>query len=192
DKKPVEGKGVLTLYKISYNQKREPVEKAVETWKLDTDVEGKARQQLKAAEAGQYRLSYALTDSKGHNIEGGYVFLGRGTGFDGSDFRFNDIEITTDKREYAPGDKVKLLVNVNKPDGTVLLFVRPTSGVYLAPKVIRLKGKSAEEEIGVVQKDMPNFFIEAVTVADGRVHTETHEVVVPPEKRVINVEVTPD
>src|SRR5262249_288390 len=128
---------------------------------------------------------------KGHNIEGGYVFLVRGTGFDGSDFRFNDIEITTDKREYAPGDKVKLLVNVNKPDGTVLLFVRPTSGVYLAPKVIRLKGKSAEEEIGVVMKDMPNFFVEAVTIADGRIHTETREVIVPPEKRVLNVEVQP-
>ena len=42
-----------------------------------------------------------------------------------------------------------------------------------------------------MQKDMPNFFVEAVTVADGRVHTEMREVVVPPEKRVLNVEVLP-
>src|SRR5215813_44813 len=47
DQKPVEGKGELTLYRISYNDKNEPVEKAVETWKLDTNVEGSARQQLK-------------------------------------------------------------------------------------------------------------------------------------------------
>src|SRR5947209_19111864 len=40
-------------------------------------------------------------------------------------------------------------------------------------------------------RDMPNCFIEAVTVADGRVHTETREVVVPPEKRVLNAEVLP-
>src|SRR4029077_10536456 len=79
----------------------------------------------------------------------------------------------------------------NKNNGTVLLFVRPTNGVYLAPKVIRLKGKSAEEEIAVIQKDMPNFFIEAMTIADGKIHTETREVVVPPEKRIINVEVVP-
>ncbi len=38
---------------------------------------------------------------------------------------------------------------------------------------------------------MPNFFVEAVTVADGRVYTETKEIVVPPEKRVLNVEVEP-
>src|SRR5207244_1032467 len=124
-------------------------------------------------------------------IEGGYVFVVRGPEAGGRDFRFNDLELVTDKREYAPGEKVKLLINTNKNDGTVLLFVRPTNGVYLPPKVLRLKGKSIQEEIGVAVKDMPNFFVEAVTIADGRIHTETREVVVPPEKRVLNVEVLP-
>jgi len=191
DNKPVAGKGTLTLYKITYNDKHEPVEEAVQTWQLDTNDRGTAQQQIKAAEAGQYRLSYKVTDSKQHSIEGGYLFVVRGAGFDGKDFRFNDLELVTDHREYKPGDKVKLLINTNKTDSTVLLFVRPTSGIYLAPKVLRLKGKSIEEEVAVVQKDMPNFFVEALTVADGRVHTETREVVVPPEKRVINVEVLP-
>ena len=66
DHKPVEGKGELTLFRISYNEKAEPVEKPVETWKLDTDAQGKATQQLKAAEAGQSRLSSKLTDAKQH------------------------------------------------------------------------------------------------------------------------------
>jgi uncharacterized protein YfaS (alpha-2-macroglobulin family) len=191
DGKPVEGKGELTLYKIAYNDKNQPVETAVETWKLDTDPRGDTRQQLKAAEPGQFRLSYKLTDSRQHTIEGGYVFVVRGEGFDGKGFRFNDLELTTEKREYAPGEKVHLQLNVNKTDATVLLFARPANGVYLAPKIIRLNGKSAVEELAVVQKDMPNFFIEAVTVAGGQVFTEVREVIVPPEKRVLNVEVQP-
>ncbi|MGH7172674.1 MAG: MG2 domain-containing protein, partial [Gemmataceae bacterium] len=191
DRKPVEGKGELTLFRITYNDKNEPVEKAVQTWKLDTNVEGKALQQIKAGEAGQYRLSYKLTDAKRHTIEGGYVFLVRGEGFDGRDFRFNDIELITDKREYKPGDKVQLLLNTNRNDGVVLLFVRPANGVYLPPRLLRLKGKSITQDVAVVQKDMPNFFIEAVTVANGGVHTEVREVIVPPEKRVLNVEVQP-
>lgn len=191
DRKPVEGTGELTLYQITYNKKNEPVEKAVQTWKLDTNVEGEARQQIKAAEAGQYRLSYKVTDSKKHTIEGGYLFTVGGQGFDGHQFRFNDIELITDKREYAPGDKVRLQVNTNRNDGVVVLFVRPTNNVYLPPKVIRLKGKSVEEEIAVVQRDMPNFFIEAFTVANGGVYMETKEVVVPPEKRILNVAVLP-
>ena len=73
----------------------------------------------------------------------------------------------------------------------MLLFARPANGVYLPPKVIRLDGKSTVEEIGVVKKDMPNFFVEAVTIADGRVYTETKEIVVPPEKRVLNVDIEP-
>ncbi|MBI2808212.1 MAG: alpha-2-macroglobulin [Planctomycetes bacterium] len=192
DKKAVEGKGELTLFQISYNAKNEPVEKAVQTWKLDTNVEGSAMQQIKAAKAGQYRLSYKVTDKKKNTIEGGYLFLVIGEGFDSKGYRFNDIELITDKKEYNPGDKVKINVNVNQNNGTVLLFARPTNGVYLAPKVLRLKGKSIEEEITVVQRDMPNFFVEVLTVHGGRVHTETRELVVPPEKRIVNVEVLPN
>jgi alpha-2-macroglobulin len=191
DQKPVEGKGELTLFKITYNEDREPVEKAVRKWSLDTNVEGKAHQQLKASQAGQYRLSYRLTDKKDHTIEGGYVFVVRGDGFDGRDFRFNDLELVTDRREYAPGDKVKLMINTNTVGGTVLLFAKPTNGIYLPPKTVRLIGKSAEEEIAVIQRDMPNFYVEAVSVAEGRVHSETREVVVPPEKRILNVNVLP-
>jgi uncharacterized protein YfaS (alpha-2-macroglobulin family) len=191
DGKPVEGKGELTLYKISYNDKNEPVEKAVESWKVDTDARGAARQQLKAAEPGQFRLSLKVTDAKQHTIEGGYVFVVRGEGFEGKEYRFNDLELTTDKREYAPGEKVRLQVSANRADAAVLLFARPTNGVYLPPKVVRLHGKSTVEEIAVAQKDMPNFFVEAVTVAGGRVFTEVREVIVPPEKRVVNVEVLP-
>jgi uncharacterized protein YfaS (alpha-2-macroglobulin family) len=192
DRKPVVGTGELTLYQVRYNKDNKPVEKAVESWKLDTDVEGNLRHQLKAAQAGQFRLSYKLTDTKKNTIEGGYVFVVRGAGFEGGeDFRFNELELITDKREYQPGDTVKLLINTNQTDGTVLLFIRPTNGVYLLPRMVHIKGKSTVEEIAVVQKDMPNFFVEALTVHGGRVHSEMREVVVPPEKRVLNVEVMP-
>ena len=191
DNKPVKGTGELTLFKVTYDAKQQPVEEAVQTWKLNTDEAGHAQQQLAASKAGQYRLSYKVTDAKDHTIEGGYVFVVRGDGFDGREFRFNDLELITDKQEYAPGETVKLMVTTNKPDGCVVLFVRPSNGVYLPPKVIRLKGKNTVEDVVVVQKDMPNFFLEAFTIADGKYHQEAREVVVPPEKRVINVEVLP-
>ena len=83
-----------------------------------------------------------MTDTAGHTIEGGYVFTIIGEGFDGSEFRFNHLELIPDKREYAPGDKVKLQINTDRTGGTVLLFLRPTNGVYLPPQVLRLDGKS--------------------------------------------------
>jgi uncharacterized protein YfaS (alpha-2-macroglobulin family) len=190
DSRPVKGKGALVLYRIQYKD-GQPVEKAVQEWDLNTDDEGLARQLLKASEAGQYRLAYTVTDEKRHKIEGAYLFVVRGEGFDGKDFRFNEIELVPDKREYAAGEKVRLMVNTDRAGGTVLLFIRPANGIYLPPKVLRLKGKSSVEEIEVSKKDMPNFFVEAVTVYNGRLYSQMREIVVPPEKRVLNVEVLP-
>ncbi len=191
DRKPVEGEGTLKLLKITYNEKREPEEAVVDTWKLDTSAEGTATQQIVAAAPGQYRLSYTLKDKAEHSIEGGYIFTIAGPNSLDKNFRFSPIELVPDKREYAPGDKVQLQINTDHPGSTVLLFIRPTNGIYLPPKVLRLKGKSTIEEIGVVQKDMPNFFVEAMTISGAQVHTETKELVVPPEKRILNVEVLP-
>jgi uncharacterized protein YfaS (alpha-2-macroglobulin family) len=190
DSKPVKGRGELALYRIEYKN-NQPVEKAVQEWDLDTSEEGAASQQLKASRAGQYRLAYKVTDSKRHTIEGAYLFVVRGEGFDGKEFRFNELELVSDKREYAPGEKVRLMINTDHPGGTVLLFVRPANGFYLPPRVLHLTGKSTVEEIEVTKKDMPNFFVEAVTVYNGKLYSQTREIVVPPEKRVLNVEVLP-
>jgi hypothetical protein len=190
DNKPIKGTGILKLMQVTYKDNK-PVEAEVQHWDLNTDDQGRSRQQMKADKPGQYRLSYTVTDSLGHAIEGGYVFVIRGQGFDGRDFRFNDVELITDKKEYQAGDTVKLMINTEKADSTVVLFLRPTNGIYLPPKVIRMKGKSAVEEVGVVMKDMPNFFIEAMTVSDGKVRDEMREIVVPPASRVVNVELTP-
>ena len=191
DRKPVKGAGTLKLLRVTYDKNLKPVETPVQTWKLNTDDEGKASVQIKASRAGQYRLSYSVTDAKEHTIEGGYIFVVRGEGFDGRQYRFNHVEVVTDKREYKPGEKVRLMINTEQADSTVLLFVRPANGVYLPPKVLRIKGKSAVETVDVVKKDMPNFFVEVVTVSRGKVHAETREVIVPPESRVLDVKVTP-
>lgn len=47
---------------------------------------------------------------------------------------------------------------------TLIMTDRPVNGVYLPPKVISMAGKSTLEKIVVSKKDMPNFFVEAVTV----------------------------
>ncbi len=191
DRKPVaKAKATVKLLKVGYKD-RKPVETPVQSWDLETTEEGRGRLQIKASEAGQFRLSVTVTDSKNRSIEGGYVFVARGEAFDGSDFRFNDIELVTDRAEYKPGDTVRLMVNVDRRDAPVLLFTRPVNGIYLKPKLLRIKGKSAVEAIKVAKRDMPNFFVEAVTVAGGRVHAEVKEVIVPPESRILDVKVEP-
>ena len=84
DKKPVEGKGTLTLLKITYDNDNKPIETPVRQWKIDTNPDGVAHQMIHASAKGQYRVSYKLTDKKEHEIEGGYLFTIIGDGFDGA------------------------------------------------------------------------------------------------------------
>ncbi|MGD2096554.1 MAG: MG2 domain-containing protein [Desulfobacterales bacterium] len=187
---PVAGQGRLKLLRIAYRNNR-PVESEVASWDLNTDDRGRAALKIQASRSGQYRLSYTVTDTKGHAIEGGYIFTVRGQGDDGAGYRFAKIELIADKAEYAPGETVQLQINTDRAGATVVFFVRPVNGIYLPPKVITPRGKSTREKIYISKKDMPNFFVEAFTVYGGKVHTEAREIVVPPEKRVLNVSVTP-
>jgi hypothetical protein len=100
---------------------RSPTTRTASRWKLRCSggistpaKKGRPPQQIKATQKGQYRLSYKLTDSKKHLIEGGYLFTIVGQGFDGADFRFNNVELIPDKRnttrresqlaaQYGPG-----------------------------------------------------------------------------------------
>jgi alpha-2-macroglobulin len=191
DHKPVPGKGTLKLLKIAYDANRKPVETPVESWNLALPDDGHARQVMKAAAPGQYRIAATVDDGQGHTIEGGYLFNVTGPGFDSAAFRYNDLEIVPERKEYQPGDTLRLLINTNQVNSTVLLFVRPSDGIYFPPKVIHLQGKSTVEEIGIALGDMPNIFVEAMTISGGKVHDEAKEIAIPPASRIAQIQVEP-
>lgn len=187
DGKAVDGKATAILYSSTLNADGEIEEKEIGKWK----PEG-GNWNFVASKAGQYRVAVEFTDKKGRKQEGATVFSVRGAEDDKKgNFRYSDLELIPDKKEYSLGDTVKLLVNTNQADSRVWLFIRPSQGKEAKTKIIRLIGKSQLVEIPVTLRDMPNFFIEGVTVANGEVHTVTREIVLPPEKRVLNVEVAP-
>ncbi len=191
DDKPTQGRAMIKLYKISYSKNGEPKETLVEKWQNKTNKNGEGFLRIKASGSGQYRLECVVTDKKGRKEKGGYIFLVRGPDFKALDFRFNSLELIPDKSVYRPGEKVRLLINTNRVGSTILLFIRPENGVYSPPEIILPQGKTGVYEIGVSKKDMPNFFVEAVTISNGKIYSEIREIIVPPEKRVLNVKIIP-
>ncbi|MCA9041614.1 MAG: alpha-2-macroglobulin, partial [Planctomycetaceae bacterium] len=192
NRKAVVGEGKVRLIKITYTEDGRPTESLVEEWDVATNEEGLAIQKMNLAEAGQFRVSYMLTDKAGHTEEGATVLNVYGAGFAGKGYRYNDLEMLVEQKEYQPGDKVQLRINTNRTNSTVLLFVRPVGGVYEVPYTLKLDGKSTSFEVDVEAGDMPNFFVEAMTISDGDIHTVVRNIVVPPEKRIMNIELTAD
>ncbi len=191
DRLPVSGEGKLKLFQASYDARGEVKEQLIQEWPLGADAQGQAKQEFRTSSPGQYRISFSLSDSAGRSMEGGYVFNVIGEDLSSSNYRFNDLEIIPDKKEYAPGDKVRLMINASRSDSAILLFVRPLGGEYRTPELLQLKGKSTIKEIEVEQADMPNFFVEAVAVSGGEVFSAIKELAVPPQNKVLNVEVVP-
>ncbi|MDR2642717.1 MAG: alpha-2-macroglobulin [Planctomycetaceae bacterium] len=205
DGKPVTGKGDANLYKLSYKKSKQNgtesfnvVETKVYSEKVTFNNEGFAELKLNAVEAGQYKISCTLNGQ-----EGGYVFnvyqkLNEKQNIENRNhntnesWKFNALELIPDKAEFAPRDNVNLRINTDKENSFVYLLIRSENGIAQTIKPIKLNGKSTQIPIPVELRDMPNFFVEAITVTDGKVFNEIKEIVVPPQKRILNVEVQPD
>lgn len=187
DGKKVEGKATAILYSSALNAKGEIEEKEIGKWTPEGE-----NWTFTASKSGAYRVAVEFTDTKGRKQEGATIFSVHGANDKTKgNFRYNDLELIPDKKEYRPGDTVKLLVNTNQPNSRVWLFIRPNQGKDSETKIISISGKSQVVDIPITLSDMPNFFIEAVTVSNGNVHTVTREIVLPPEKRQLTVEVKP-
>ena len=199
DGKPLAAGGVVRLLQVTYpasdvaaGERLEPKETEVRRWDLASGADGGAQLQFKASEPGRYRISYTATDDAGEDkAESGCLFTITGEGLDTGDFEYDDLEIVLDAQQYKPGDKAQLRIHSNHRNGWVLLFLRPSRGVYPAPQMVKLDGKSATVPIELSRDDLPNCYVEAVTVHGGKVHRRVRELILPPASRVVNVEVLP-
>ncbi|WP_166647139.1 alpha-2-macroglobulin family protein [Prosthecobacter fusiformis] len=195
DGREVDCAGPLTLYRITYDKDGNPSEEAVHEEQIKhPDVNGKTTAiRLNFQKAGQYRVSAKMKDLVGHEIEGITFVTVRGAGFsEGKDFRFDDLELITQKDEYEPGEEVEITLNTNRPGSTVALFLRTQNGVYPEPVWIKLEGKSTTYRFKLSEADQPNVFLDAYTVSSARVYQVTRQIIVPPKKRIATVELTPD
>ena len=186
DGKKVEGKAEAYLFRVLSDENGKITEKEVKKW----SIEGESWT-FNASEAGQFRVAVRVTDEKNRVIEGASVFVVRGEAADAKDFIFNHLELIPDKKEYRPGETLKLLVNVNRPGSRVWLFVRPEEGKKEETRIFTIEGKSQVVEIPLDLGDMPNIFVEGMVVSEGEIHSVTREIVLPPEKRQLTVEVEP-
>ncbi len=164
-------------------------ERELESFDITTNEAGSASVKMVIPKVGQYRVSCSVTDESRITQEGAQLLYVSGPDDDGRGYRVNDLEVIVEKHDYQPGETAVLQINTNLPDSTVLLFVRAVDGLCPRPEVVRLKGKSTTYDLKIRPEDMPNIYVEALTIADGRIHSQVKEIFIPPTKKVADVEV---
>lgn len=183
--------GELRVERVQYQAANgdTTTENTIDTLKVETRAEAPVRMSWRAPATGLYKFTFVGLDDSGREVRSSALAWVAGPGFHGRDYRFRGLELYTDKRTYKVGDTVKLLVNANRENAHVLISTRAENGHLLQPQVIQLAGKSTVIEVPIEAGDVPNFFIEAMTVSDGELITEVREVFVPPAGTELNVEI---
>ena len=189
--KPVaKAKGTLRLFKLSIGEGGAVKEAEVSSWPVTTDDAGELRQRFAVKEAGQYRLAAQLAAGEAPLVEGATILNVFGDKA-GGEYRFGGVELVTDKSEYQAGETAKLRINSDRPEANVWLFLRIQDGPGREAKRIVLDGKSREIELPLTRADMPNVFVEAVTVHGGKVHQAVRQILLPPESKMLEVALEP-
>lgn len=183
----LKGKGEISLFRIERGRDGKAME--VLTGSHMFDPEARASYKFKAEKAGRYRLVAVVTDLSGRRVEGDYAFAVLTV--DGMAVADEDggLEMVFDKAEYNPGETAKVLLRPGRAGATVLLF-RSNDREH-KPEIVTLKGDSLTREFVITRADMPCFYLEAVTVYNGKLRSKVSRVVVPPENKLINVDVVP-
>ena len=191
--KPVAGaKGTLRIYQLVMGPDGRVGEKEIQSWLVETDAEGEVRQKFAAPATGQYRLAASLSFKGGDAVEGATILNVHGPGRDDpAAWKFGPLELVSDKSEYKPGETLKLRVNSDLPNAHVWLFLHIAGRAGREAKRLQLDGKSLEVEVPLDLKDMPNMFIEGVSVHGAKVHTAMRQVLLPPVSKLIEVTLEP-
>lgn len=194
DNVPVATQGEVIVYRIRYEgaNHSEAREEIVKQWKAETDAQGRLSFKYPIPGEGQYRVAYRTRDSWKEEVLGNAVFWVYGPSFDGRVYRFNDLEIIADKRTYRVGDVAHLLVNVAENNSRLLFSDEVRGGSLLSYRLVDLPSRTTVIDVPIQEKHVPNFFVEATLVRNGRVHTESREIFVPPVKALLNLAIETD
>jgi uncharacterized protein YfaS (alpha-2-macroglobulin family) len=191
--KPVAGAtGTLKIYQLGMNPEGRVTETEIQSWPITTDADGQAKHKFAAPATGQYRLAANLTFKNNKPVEGATILNIHSPGRDDpKNWNFGPLELISDKSEYKPGESVELRVNSDRPNAHVWLFLHIAGHAGREAKRIQLNGKSLVIDVPLTLKDMPNMFIEGITIHGAQVHTAVRQILLPPVSKMIEVTLEP-
>lgn len=151
---------------------------------LETDRDGKAVLEWTPETAGQYRMEFLTRDSAGREVKGTRDLWAAGPDLERpmpespGQLRFKEVALETKERYYSVGDTARALLVTPTPGCSVVLL-REAGNRLLDKRVARVPGRAIELSIPLTRFDVPNVYMLAATVRDGKVLQVTREIRVP-------------
>ncbi|HEY3319713.1 MAG TPA: alpha-2-macroglobulin family protein [Planctomycetota bacterium] len=157
-----------------------------------TGSDGTLKFDLPCVQCGRYEIKFEARDAWNEKVSGSTVLTVFGPGFNVAGQVFPDLELVSEKREYTVGETARVLVAVGSAGAGVLFSDQAERDRLYGYRLLRLNEKFVILELPLQGKHAPNFFLEATTVAQGKVHAKLLELRVNPKDVGLNVSVTSD
>lgn len=166
----------------------------VTTQTLKTDAEGKATFTFTPAREGYFRVAWLSEDAVPNRppqpIRAETTVWVANNATTELGYRHGGVEIIADKDTFRAGSEAPVMLVVNSPDRYVLFTVEGEDLYHY--RLVHLTGTVKLVDLFVDEKYVPNVFLGATMVSDRQVFTDTKQVIVPPTKHFLTVDVKPD
>jgi uncharacterized protein YfaS (alpha-2-macroglobulin family) len=164
---------------------------------LRTDTNGMAELAFTPERDGYYRIAWESEDGAATNATARvasvraettvWVATGATTELG---YRHGGVEIIVDKDTFRSGQKAPVMLVVPTNDRHVLFTVEGED--LYSYQLVHLDGTVKLIELPIEEKHVPNIFLGATLVNDRQIFTDTKQVIVPPTKNFLTVDVKPD
>lgn len=161
---------------------------------LKTDAEGKVDLVFTPEREGYYKVTWLTEDAFPNRppqpIRAETTLWVANNASTELGYRHGGVEIIVDKDSFRTGQKAPVMLVVNSNDRYVLFTVEADE--LISHQVVHLTGTVKLVELQLSDAHVPNVFLSAAMVADKQVHMDTKQVIVPPTKHFLTVDVKPD
>jgi uncharacterized protein YfaS (alpha-2-macroglobulin family) len=164
---------------------------------LKTDTNGLAQFDFKPERDGYYRVAWTSEDAIAKQKKQVanpirtettvWVCSGKTTELG---YRYQGVQIIADKDTFRVGNEAPIMLVAPTADRYVL-FTAEGDDLY-HHRLVHLEGTVKLIDLLIEEKHVPNIFLGATLVSDRQIFTDAKQIIVPPTKNFLTVDVKPD
>jgi uncharacterized protein YfaS (alpha-2-macroglobulin family) len=168
----------------------------ITTVNLQTDSEGTAELNFTPEREGYYRLEWqsSQADTKSKRVlplikTQAYVFVATNSTTD-LGYRHDGVQIIVDKDTFRAGQTSPVILTVPTNNRYVLFSVEGDD--LYSYQLVHVTGTAKMIELPIEERHVPNIYLNAAMVSDAALSVDAKQIVVPPTKQFLTVEVKSD
>ena len=166
----------------------------ITTQTVRTNDKGEAEFSFTPDQPGWYRIAWTSVDKSGAagfaQIKGETAVWVATNATTELGYRHGGLEIIVDSDTFRAGQKAPVMLHAPVSNRWVLFSIEGDN--LYSFQVVHLDGTVKLLEVPIEEKHEPNIYLSAAMVSDRQLYADTRQVIVPPDRHFLNVEVKAD